>query len=76
MEGDLKLAGHKDVIIKILKTIEEEFGQLKIDWHSFTDCGVRHCQESVTYEIILHQAEYIRGISVIVHPEFRARPSD
>ena len=44
---DLKLAGHRDVVIKVLKLIEEDFGQFKID-HMFANWGLRHSQDAVT----------------------------
>ena len=73
---DLKLAGRKDIIMWILQQIEKAFGQLKIDWHNFTNCGVGHCQNADTFEITLEQAEYIKGISVIVHPELKNKNAE
>ena len=72
----LKLTGRKDVIIWILQQIEKAFGQLKIDWHNFTNCGVQHCQNADTYEINRDQIEYIEGISVIVHPELSVKDKE
>ena len=39
---DLKLAGGKEEAIAVLQQIEKELGKLKIEWHEFTHCGVRH----------------------------------
>ena len=64
---DLKLAGERETIIQILKQIETVFGQLKIDWNSFTNCGVRHTQDPQTKEVKLDQDEYIKGIKA--HPQ-------
>ena len=48
----------------------------KIDWHNFTNFGVRHCQIVETFEITLDQTEYGKGISVIVHPELKAKDKE
>ena len=52
---DLKLAGIVREIILILQQIAQVFGKLKIEWHEFTNCGVRHRQHKVTKEISLDQ---------------------
>ena len=36
---DLKLAGTTVEVTSVLQQIERVFGQLKIDWHNFTNCG-------------------------------------
>ena len=41
---DLKLSGKKESILWILQQIEKEFGELKIEWHTFTNCGLRHTE--------------------------------
>ena len=48
---DLRLAGHRDTVIKISKLIEEDVGQLKIDWHNLASCDARQNQDATTYEI-------------------------
>ena len=73
---DLKITGSREMIIWLLSMIEKEFGKLKIDWHAFTNCGVRHIQDPTTFEVTLDQTEYISGISVVVDPGLRNRPSD
>ena len=37
---DLKVCGSKDVVTWILGKVAEVFGQLKIEWHEFTNCGI------------------------------------
>ena len=73
---DLKLAGSKELIIWILQQIEKEFGKLKIDWHSFTNCGIRHIQDPNTLEITLDQTEYIKGVKTITHPDLKSKGKD
>ena len=41
---DLKVCGKKSAVIWILAQIEKVFGQVKIEWHNFTNCGLRHMQ--------------------------------
>ena len=66
---DLKLAGEKDTIVHILKQIETVFGQLKIDWNNFTNCGVRHTQDPKTKEVSLDQIAYAKNLRSISHPQ-------
>ena len=42
---DLKLTGKKKVIEWVLQQIQEVFGELKIEWYSLTNCGLRHIQD-------------------------------
>ena len=73
---DLKLAGERDTIIGILKQIETVFGQLKIDWNNFTNCGVRHTQDPQTKEVKLDQDDYIKGIKVCESSEITKSASE
>jgi len=73
---DLKVTGDKEMIIYILKQIEVVFGQLKIDWNNFTNCGVRHRQDTDTMEVLLDQEEYIKGIKVCVHGDISGKGAD
>ena len=41
---DLKLTG-KQITEWVLQQIQEVFGEWKIEWHSFTNCGLRHIQD-------------------------------
>ena len=72
---DLKITGTKAIILWILQQIEKVFGPLKIEWHNFTNCGVRHIQDPSTFEITLDQIEYIKGIKTIIHPELQSTSS-
>ena len=44
---DLKFAGPRHVITKCMKALQAFFGELKITWNDFTNCGVRHCQDPI-----------------------------
>ena len=72
---DLKITGTKAIILWILQQIEKVFGPLKIEWHNFTNCGVRHIQDPSTFEVTLDQAEYIKGIKTIIHTELQTSAS-
>ncbi len=53
------------------------FGELKIEWHAFTNCGVRHIQCKITMQITLDQTEYTASLRVIIHAQLRgAKPED
>jgi hypothetical protein len=69
---DLKIAGDRAAIVEIRKKIESVFGQLKIEWHTFTNCGMRHIQDAATKEIQLDQIQYIAGIKLVPTTEFKA----
>ena len=56
---DLKFTSREDVISWILQQIEQVFEKLKIDWHNFTNCGVRHCKNAETFQITPAKTEYI-----------------
>ena len=52
---DLKVCGKKSAVTWILAQIEKVFGQLKIEWHNFTNCELRHTQDPQTKTITLDQ---------------------
>jgi hypothetical protein len=66
---DLKMTGDRATIIWILEKIQEVFGKLKIDWHDFTNCGVRHRQNPETKVVTLDQDAYVKGIKLCVHAD-------
>ena len=68
---DLKITASKENIIWILKKIEQVFGQLKIEWNNFTNCGVRHRQDVNTKEVTMDQAEYINGVKTLSSSEMQ-----
>ena len=66
---DLKIAGEPAVVKEILTILQKEFGELKINWHDFTNCGVRHQQDPKTKEITLDQIAYSQQLRKIAHSE-------
>ena len=73
---DLKVTGEKSVIIWILEQIQKVFGQLKIEWNNFTNCGVRHRQDPVSKTVTLDQDDYIKGIKLCVSSELTGKGSE
>ena len=57
---DLEVTGTKTTIARILKHIEQVFGSLKVEWHSFVNCGVKHEHNPTTKEITLDQDHYTK----------------
>ena len=43
---DLKITGEPAEIQHIIAELERVFGKLKLNWNSFTNCGVRHIQDA------------------------------
>ena len=66
---DVKIAGEPWFVQETLELLQKEFGQLKILWHDFVNCGVQHSQDKNTKEITLDQNAYAQTLKKIVHPE-------
>ena len=64
---DLKAGGPRDQIVRIYKGIERVFGEMKLNWNSFTNCGVKHTQCPRTKEITLDQNHYVQTLRPISH---------
>jgi hypothetical protein len=73
---DLKMAGLRDIIIKIIQLIEQVFGKLKIEWNNFTNCGVRHTQDPKTKGVIMDQNDYVKGIKLCESSDLSAKGID
>ena len=69
---DLKMTGDKQTLLKIVARIEHTFGKLILQWHRFTNCGLRHIQDPTTFECTLDQIEYIAALKTIEHFEIRS----
>ena len=73
---DLKRTGKKKVIEWVLQQIQEDFGELKIEWFTFTNCGLRHIQDPTTFSITLGQEGYIKNMKPIIHEDIKGFCSD
>ncbi len=61
----------------ILAELQKVFGELKVEWHTFTKCGVCHIQCHMIHEITLDQTAYAINLRSIAHPQLHgARPED
>ena len=72
---DLKMAGPVGLIQKIASRLERTFGKLVVQWHNFTNCGVRRQQDAKTFEVTLDQFQYADALKKIVIPGNRAAGS-
>jgi hypothetical protein len=70
---DLKITGSKETIAEIISELEKVFGSIKLEWHTFTNCGVRHVQDPTTNEVTLDQNEYIAALKPIATEGIRSR---
>ena len=68
---DLKFAGDKQTIINIVDQLEQVFGKLILQWHTFTNCGIRHVQDPQTMAVTLDQFAYVSALKQIVHPAMK-----
>ena len=68
---DLKLAGRPEIVKMVLKELEATFGQLKIVWNDFVNCGIRHYQDVRTKEIWLDQIDYAKNLRTIEHVQMK-----
>ena len=74
---DLKIAGEtKEEVLKVMNMLSEAFGPVEVDWHDFTNCGVRHIQDPRDMSITLDQCAYIDALKVIEHPSLKNMQSD
>ena len=73
---DLKLTGKKKVIERVLQQIQEVFGELEIEWFTFTNCGLRHIQDATTFLITLDQEDYIKNMKPIIRQDIKGLSSD
>ena len=73
---DLKVTGEREWIIWVLEKIQETFGNLKILWDEFTNCGVHHHYNLVDKSIELDQIEYAKTLRAIAHSELTANASE
>ena len=65
---DLKLTGEKSTIMEIVGHLQRTFGELIVQWHTFTNCGIRHIQDPETMEISSEQCEYIAALKQLPSP--------
>ena len=73
---DLKLTGRRDAILQVIQELQKVFGDLKVDWNEFTNCGVRHVQDPTTKEVTLDQHDYIKNMRPICHPQLKSSPDE
>ena len=73
---DLKFTGNRAEVLAILAEIQKVFGELKIIWNDFTNCGVHNFQDPITKEITLDQTAYLSALKAIVHSAIQSMKSD
>ena len=65
---DLKLTGEPTVVKELLAEPHTVFGELKVEWYSFTDCGVRRIQDQIAKGVTLGQIAYASNPRSITRP--------
>ena len=74
---DLKTTGEPERVKQILTELQQVFGELKVDWYCFTNCGVRHVQDQITRDITLDQIDFAQNLRCIAHPQLTgSKPED
>ena len=63
---DLKIAGQKHHVERLIAHIEKVFGKMKRDYNDFTNCGA-HQSRSADGTVTLDQDEYIDALIPIRH---------
>ena len=61
----------KHTTLEIVKYLEATCGELILQWHNFTNCGVRHIQDPITFTITLDQLQYTAALKSIAHPAMK-----
>ena len=67
--NDLNIAGRPEVVRQVLSELQKEFGELKVSWHNFVNCGAQHTQCPRTKSITLDQIVYAQNLRAIAHPQ-------
>ena len=65
------MTGDEETLKFIISCLEKTFGKLVIQRHNFTNCGIRHMQDPITFRITLDQVGYIQALKKIVHPTLK-----
>jgi len=73
---DVKLTGESKWIHWVLQKVEHMFGELKISWLDFTNCGVRHVRDMKAGTCTLDQIEYTQKLRTITHEEVRTKSTE
>ena len=73
---DLKIAAQRELSEWLIGELQKTFGELKISWNTFLNCGVQHTQDPITFEVELHQNVYISALKVISHTDLRSIAND
>ena len=73
---DLKWVGIRKAVISVLQQIEKVFGELKIEWHEFTNCGLRHRLRKVMKYISLDQHTYAPSLRIMAHPDLSGKKAE
>ena len=62
---DLKGGGEQETVRKVQKSLEQNFGALKIQESSFEHCGIQHLQSSDCKTIRIHQNHYVEQLQAM-----------
>jgi len=74
---DLKIAGEPEIVRQVLVELQKVFGELKVIYNSFVNCGVQHTQDVRTKEITLDQIKYASNLKTIAHHQLQTgQPED
>ena len=71
-----KITSGKEIVLGIIDQLHALFGKLKVEWHTFSNCGVRHIQYPITKIITLDQDDYIKALKPIFHQTLSADSSE
>jgi len=66
---DLKATGETDIIVHVFGELQKVFGELKINGNIFTNCRVRHEQDTTAMAVTLDQIHYVDTLRCITHPQ-------
>ena len=72
---DIKITGSTPIIKALLEYLEQAFGKLKVQWHSFDNCGLRYVQDPSTFAIEVSQHHYALTLKPIASPSTLAKTS-
>ena len=73
---DPLIVGLREEVITVLQQIENVFGKVSIQWHEFTNCGVRHRQDKVMKSVTLEQNAYVAALRMFAHPDSAGKKAE
>jgi hypothetical protein len=68
-DDGLEIVGEARCVNLVLEELQKVFGERKLTWGMFANCGVQHTQDVKTKEINLDQIHYASNAKCVARPQ-------